>query len=283
VESGVVPLALGASVACLALALYITQQAALSEQKIVRATRLALSVSASGDVNNPRWEPIKARILRLIREGIAINRHYRKITPIVADELARWGDWRDAIWIWESVLSSRPHVVAIMSNVARGYASIGDSQKALDYLARAKAIQPDAPAVRSLEVILLSRTGQEDKALALARDAFRHNDIDYDMLNATFMLASHAGDYPFAIRAMEMRMAGWPQTRAMGYVQLGNLYTTGLHDPQKALESFRKALELVPPGSRGRLQPEIPADAWNKLVVTGSAPAASSQRSVISR
>ena len=34
---------------------------------------------------------------------------------------------------------------------------------------RAKIIQPQAPSVRSLEVILLARTGQEGKALALAR------------------------------------------------------------------------------------------------------------------
>src|SRR5206468_1559582 len=110
------------------------------EFKIVRATRMALSISASGNPNDPQWRPVKAEMLRLIREGIAINPHYRKITPMVADEVARWGDWKDAIWIWESVLSSRPHVVAIMANVARGYASTGETEKALAWLQRAKAI-----------------------------------------------------------------------------------------------------------------------------------------------
>ncbi len=142
---GVARAAVAASVACLALATYITQQAAQSEQKIVKATKLALSISRAGDVHNPRWNRTKSELLRLIGEGIAINPHYRKITPMVADELARWGDWRNAIWIWESVLSSRPHVVVLMSNIARGYASTGNPQKALEYLERAKQLQPDAP------------------------------------------------------------------------------------------------------------------------------------------
>jgi O-antigen ligase len=263
-----------ASVACLALALYITQQAAQSEQKIVKATKIALSISASGDPNNPRYNRAKSDMLRLIREGVAINPHYRKITPMVADELARWGDWRDAIWVWESVLSSRPYIVVIISNIARGYASIGNTPKALEYLERAKKIQPDAPAVRSLEVILLSRNGQEDKALALAREALQTNVIDYDLLNATFMLAKRAADYPLAIHAMELRIQGWPQSRAAGYAQLGNLYASGLRDPQKAVEAFRKALELTPPGSVSMQQEQIPPEFWSQLGLSGGAPAA---------
>jgi len=179
----------GCVVAAIALAAYITQQAAECEQKIVQATKIALTISASGDPNNPKWNGGKAEMLKLIREGIAINPHYRKITPMVADELARWGDWKNAIWIWESVLSSRPHVVAIMSNVARGYASLGQPAQALAYLQRAKELQPRAPSVRSLEVILLSRSGQEAKALEMAREAIADNLYDYDLANASFYLA----------------------------------------------------------------------------------------------
>jgi O-antigen ligase len=79
---------------CLALAAFITQQAAESESKIVRAVKYALSVSQSGDYQNPRWDKTKREMLTLIKEGIDINPHYRKITPMVADELAKWGDWR---------------------------------------------------------------------------------------------------------------------------------------------------------------------------------------------
>ena len=222
-------------------------------------------------------------MLRLVRDGIAINRHYRKITPMVADELARWGDWANATWIWESVISSRPYVVAILSNIARGYASTGNPVKALDYLERARTIQPDAPAVRSLEVILLSRTGQDARALALAREAIAANVADYDLFNATFLLASRTGDYPLAANAMTMRIAGWPENRVSGYLQLGNLYATSLHSPEQALESYHRAVELTPPDLRAGLQGQIPTDLWQALGLAASTPPVSTQMSVISK
>ena len=271
-----------ASLVALALAAYITQQAARSEQKIVRATKLALSISASGDPRNPKWDRRKAELLGLIREGIDINRHYRKITPMVADELARWGDWRNATWIWESVLSSRPYIVVIMSNIARGYASMGNPGKALEYLERAKKIQPGAPAVRSLEVILLSRTGREAEALALARVAIQTNTADYDLLNATFTLAWRSADFALARKAMELRIAGWPDSRALGYLQLGNMEAMGQHLPEQALQSFRQALELTAPEVRKGLQAQIPPEYWGQLGLAGSAPA-TTQMSVISK
>ena len=262
------------TVSCIALAAYITQQATESEQKIVRATKIALTISASGDPNNPKWRQSKAQMLELIREGIALNPHYRKITPMVADELARWGDWKEATWIWESVLSSRPHVVAIMANVARGYTSMGNTEKALEFMERARKIQPRAPAVRSLEVILLSRSGQEARALELARQAIGDNIYDYDLANATFWLASRAGDYGLAYKAMQLRIVGWPESRVQGYVQLGELYATQVKDPEKAFKYYQQAVVLTPEAGRPELLARIPADYWAKLGYPRGAPAA---------
>ena len=123
-----------AAIGCLALATYISQQAAACESLIVRATKIALSVTQSGDYNNPKWTPQREEMIKLLREGIAINPHYRKITPMAADEAAKWGDWANAVWIWESVLGSRPYVTAIMTNVARGYAQLGEPDKALSLI-----------------------------------------------------------------------------------------------------------------------------------------------------
>ena len=253
------------TVVCLALAAYITQQAAESESKIVRAAKIALSISASGDPNNPKWRQGKAQMLELIRDGVALNPHYRKITPMVADELARWGDWENATWIWESVLSSRPHVVAIMANVARGYASMGKSAEALEYMERARRIQPRAPAVRSLEVILLSRSGQEARALELARQAIADSIYDFDLANATFWLASRAGDYALADRAMQLRLTGWEQGRVQGYLQLGDMYAKQANEPEKALNSYRQAIALTPEAQRQGVLARIPPHYRSKM------------------
>jgi O-antigen ligase len=265
------------SLVAIALAIFITRQAADTEQKIVHATRIALSISASDNPNDPRWNESKAEMLKLVREGIALNPHYRKITPMVADELARWGDWKNATWIWESVLSSRPHVVAILANVARGYAIMDQPAQALAYLKRARRIQPLAPAVRSLEVLLLARTGQDAKALALARQAIADDIYDYDLANAAFALAWKAADYDFALRSMRLRMAGWPGSRPEGYLQLGIMYDRGLHDPDQALAAFQQMLALAQGEERQALLSRIPPAYATKLgigAVTPAAPAA---------
>jgi O-antigen ligase len=244
--------------ACIALALFITQRAAESERKIVSAARIALAVSASGQPDDPRWRTTREEMLRLVREGVAINPHYRKITPMVADELAKWGDWPNATWIWESVLSSRPNVVAIISNAARGYSTTGQPDKALALLERAKRIQPRAPSVRSLEVVLLGRAGKEAEALRLAKEALAAGVYDYDLVNALFVLAWRAKDFPLAEQAMALRIKDWPASRSSGQVRLGLMYANGMNDPAKARAAFRAGLAAADPAERDNLLAQIP-------------------------
>lgn len=257
--------AIAATAACIALALFITQRAAETERKLVSAAKIALTITASGDPNDPRHRQDKREMLRLVREGIAINPHYRKITPVVADELARWGDWANALWIWESVLGSRPNVVAILSNAARAHSTLGHPQEALAYLQRAKQIQPGAPSVRSLEVILLARAGREAEAMELARQALASGAYDYDLVNSLFVLAWRAGDIPLALQVLERRMAEYPESRASGYVQLGTLYANELKEPARALEAFRQAMALAAGAQRAALLAQVPAPYREQL------------------
>ncbi|HSV47067.1 MAG TPA: O-antigen ligase family protein [Ramlibacter sp.] len=260
-----------AALAALALGLYVSQVAADAERKIVRAAKLALTVSSSGNYSSPRWDKMKGEMLQLIKEGIELNPHYRKITPIVADELAKWGDWRNATWIWLSVIESRPNVVAILTNVARGYSATNQHEKALPYLERARKIQPDAPSVRSLEVIILGRTGQSARALQLGKEALDRGIEDYDLANTTFVLAAGAGDYNLAARAMARRIKMAPETSAASYLQLGNMFAVNGRDPARAEAAFRSALDGAP--DRQALMKEIPPDYWPRLGLSANAAA----------
>lgn len=244
----------------LALALVVADRAVESERKIVQALQLALAITASGEPDHPAWRESRRELLRLAREGIAINPHYRKITPLVADELARWGDWANATWIWESVLGSRPNVVAILCNVARGYASMNRPDEARAALERAKRIQPNAPSIHSLEVILLARGGQEARALALARSAVASGLYDYDMVNTLYVLARRAGDWPLATSALQRRMDEWPDTRALGLVQMGVLQFEASGDRSQALATIREGLALAGPRTRGQWLALVPAE-----------------------
>ena len=242
---------------CLALTAYITQQAAEAESKIVNAVKMALSISQSGDVNNPRFDKTKKQMMQTLREGVAITPHYRKITPMVGDELAKWGDWKNAIWVWESVVSSRPYVVAMMSNISRGYMATNQFDKALEFLERCKKIQPKAVSVRSLEVILLSRTGKEAEALKLSKQALADNTVDVDVTNAGYILGVRASDFAFAVQALEKRNQIQPDQKVDGLLKIAGVYANYLKDDAKALTSFKAALDAS--GKAPGVLAQIPA------------------------
>jgi O-antigen ligase len=247
------------TMACLALAAYITQQAAECEQKIVQAVKMALTISQAGNPNSPKNEKPKADMLQLAREGIAINPHYRKITPMLGDELAKWGDWKNAVWVWESVVGSRPYVVAMMSNIARGKAQIGDVAGALTFLEKAKKIQPRAVSVRSLEVILLSRNSREAEALVLAKQAFADNTLDIDMMNAAHILGVRSNDFKFAVQALETRNKAYPDQKVDGLLKIAGIELNYTKDEAKALAAFREAYAAS--GKSPQVLAQVP-EAW---------------------
>jgi O-antigen ligase len=245
--------------ACVLLAVFISVQAARAEFKIVRATKLALTISASRDANDPKWNGTKERIVTLLREGININPHYRKITPMVADEFARWGDWKTAIWIWQSVLVSRPHVVAMLTNIARGYSNQGDMATAFEYVERAKKIAPQASSVHSVEAVLLSQSGQDDKAKTMMRQALASGIFDLDMVNAAFNLGSRQHDWPLAIEAMTLRAKRWPKQAVQPWLRIGNIQLNELKDEAQALVAYRAAVAAAPPLYREEIRQNVPA------------------------
>jgi len=250
---------------CLALTAYISQQAAATESKIVSAVKMALSISASGDVNNPKWDKTKREMLTLAKDGIAINTHYRKITPMLADELAKWGDWKNAVWVWESVVLSRPYVTAIMSNIARGYAQMGNLDKALEYLARCEKLQPKAVSVRSLKIILMSRSGKEAEAALLAKRYMDEGIYDVDLVNAAYVLGMRKSDFDMAIQGLELRNKSWPANKVDGYLKLAGIYVNNKKDDDKALAAFKNALEATPEKDRDALRKQIPPQFLTRL------------------
>ena len=243
--------------AAMALTVYISIQAAAVEQKIVRAVKMSLGISQSGDVNNPKWDKTKKDILVLTKDAVAINTHYRKITPMVADEFAKWGDWKNAVWIWESVAVSRPYVVAIMSNIARGYAQIGNNEKALEFLARCEKLQPKAASVRSLKVILMSRSGKEPEAALLAKQYLEEGTYDFDLVNAAYVLSIRKGDLDTAIKSLEIRNKNWPNMKSDAFLKLGAIYASRKEDA-KALASYKSAVNETPAPDKDAVRKQIP-------------------------
>lgn len=236
---------LSLSLVGLLLAGAVAWRAAAAEYHLMGAYRMALSIGHSGRPNDPLQVPRQQALLALVREGIALNPHYRKITPLVADQLARWGDWHNAVWIWESVLQSRPHVVAIITNVARGHMQMGQPRTAQAWLERARRLQPMAPAVRSLAVMLLTRQGQVEQALQIVREDLAAGRFDNDLVNTGYVLAMRERDWALARRTMALRAQRWPLTQADSAFKTGHAWL-GEGDEAQALRHFQAALSALP-------------------------------------
>ena len=258
-------LGLAATLGCLALAGYISQQAALAEYKIITAVKMALTISASGTPSDVRWDDTKARLLTLAREGIAITPHYRKITPTVADQLAEWGDWKNAIPIWQSVVTSRPFIVAVLSNIGRGYLNLKDIDAATVYLAKAKAINAGAPSVRSLELVVLTQSGQENEALELTRKYLEQGSLDAELLNVAVSMGTRAKDWPLVILALTLRSKESAALASDSWLRIGNIYLTELNDEAQALQAFQAGIAAAPEQYRPRVRERVPDAVRNKL------------------
>lgn len=253
-------------VVCGAVAVYIAQEAIACESKIVRAVKIAITITQSGHPKDPRWNKLKSDMLTLLREGVAINPHYRKLTPIVADSLASWGDWENATWIWESVLGSRPYVTALLSNITRGQIQAGNFPKAEEMLNRAITLQPASPVLATLQVILWSRNGQEKEAITLAKTLIKNGTPDLDLLRTAYFLGISNRDPELAIMALELRIKAWPQQAVDGWLKLGSIYASPeLKNDVRAVQSYRSAIAGAEPQHRAAILAMIPPSYQAKV------------------
>jgi O-antigen ligase len=258
--------ALTVLVGCTVLTLTIIHQAAQAERKLVQAIAIATVLRRPHLESDPAWANRKTELLEAAREGIAINPHYRKLTPLVADMLAASGDLANAIWIWESVVASRPHITSIWSDLALSYAQLDQHEQAQHALREVQRLKPDALGTRTLEVTLLSRAGHGPEAARRLNAYYDRGEYDYDMVQAGYAIGLNAQLWALAIRSLELRNQTWPEFTADGFFRLGNVYAEpAVHDDAKALAAFRAGLASVPAEQKENFRRQVP-DKYRPLI-----------------
>lgn len=247
-------------------AVYISIQAAACEGKLTKAIKISLQIRQSGNPNDRQWDAAKAQVLELARDGIAINPHYRKLTPLIADAFASWGDWSNAIWIWESVLQSRPNIVGIMANIARGHLQTGHFAKTQDMIDRVRVLQPESIAAHLLEVTLWSRHGREREAADRAAELLHAGKFDRDLIQTAVQLGRQLHEPSLAVLALKAGIRAWPERAVDGWLKLGDVYASlDLQDERRALDSYRMALHLAPLAYRPAVRAAIPPAYRDRL------------------
>jgi len=131
----------------LALGVHITQQAMQAERAIVGA--IQLSNKALRD-----REPAPPALLLRLREGVAINPHYRKLTILAADQMLRLGDLEGALWATESVVASRPHIPDLWANLVLLHHHFGHRAQAQAAWEELHRLQPEALRTQAMAVLL---------------------------------------------------------------------------------------------------------------------------------
>lgn len=243
----------------MATAAFITVQAARVEYKLIHAIHISNGLTRGIPSDTPGRTARKTEMLDNIREAIAINPHYRKVTAELAEPLAASGDWTSATWILESVVASRPHVAALWTGLATGYSKLGQHDRAHAALEQVQRLKPDPIPTRTLEVLLLSRAGQLDQAIEKLNRYFDNDAFDYDMVQAAYAIAYQSKNWALAIRSQELRIATWPEHAADAHFRLGNIYSEPeVKDDAKALAAFRAGLDAVPTEQKVNYLNQVP-------------------------
>ena len=246
-------------IVCILLASYVTVQAARAEYRILSAIKLAYMLAQPKLTDEPRslasWEKVSDEI----EEGIAINPHYRKLTSIVGDSTTAIGDWETSARIWESISRSRPNIYAVWSILAVSYSRLGQIDLAFGALKEAQRLRPNALSTASLEIQLLSESGNDGQATEKLNAMFEQGSYNYDLLQLGYSIGYKTKNFGLAIWSLELRNRAVPNEAADGYMRLGKLYADpAVDDVAKALESFKLGLGAVPINQKDNYRQQVP-------------------------
>jgi O-antigen ligase len=195
----------------------------------------------------------------LVQKGMALNPHYRKLLSVPAEQLAGFGDWATTADVLQRIADSRPHIANVWSNLVLArleLQQVDAAQAALRELAR---LQPDTARVRSMELLLLSRTGREAEAAQKARDYFAQDVVDFDATLLAYSVGLTLQQWDLVEQAMHLRAARWPETAVDSYYRLGQAYVqAGAGYEERALQAFREGRAHLPPGELNNYLRQLP-------------------------
>jgi predicted Zn-dependent protease len=117
-----------------------------------------------------------------------------------------------------------------------------------------------------LQVLLLSRTGDEPKAAKLAMGLLNTGNEDPDLLRAAYYLGMRTTSPELAIKALQIRIKNSPLQAADGWLLLGKIYETpNARSEEKAFQSYKSALAAAPTKQRDAVLEQIPPKYRNKV------------------
>lgn len=252
-------------------AIYTSIRTTQHEYAIIRAKRIGIVISDPNNKVKNRAQHYQD-LLQNLRRGIEINSHNRDEVADVGEYLSKIGDWKNSVWAWESVLNSRPYVVAILANVSWGHAMMGDFNKAYEYLDRAKDIQPKARSLMTLDFLLLAKQGKLSEAQQLAHRLLDEGLDNQKFLEGSYILAVQVKDWPLAIQSLQRLATTSDKVAIDAWKKLGDIYANvpEVKNDTDALAAYQKAYDLVPAKHKRDFLRMIPVGFQQRIIQSTS-------------
>ncbi|MDZ7922397.1 O-antigen ligase family protein [Rhodoferax sp.] len=249
-----------------ALAALTTVQAIRAEMLIVGGIHALNKAQQILPADASAARAAQARGVELLKEGLAVNAHYRKVISIASEQLASLKDWEHAAMVLQSIADSRPHIANVWSNLVLTRIEQGQAEPAMAAWRELKRLQPDTPRTRAMELLVLSRTGQEAQAIAKLHAYFDQGVVEYDMTLLAYTLGLRLHQWDLAERGLRLQAQAWPGNAADSYFRLGNVYVeAGKGFEDRALAAFRLGWKAVPAGEKALYQRLVPAHYREQL------------------
>jgi tetratricopeptide (TPR) repeat protein len=250
----------------IAIAAVVTTQALRAEIHIVRGIQaLNLAVLTKGDKEDASG-PAHLLGVQLVKEGIAINPHYRKVVSIAAEQLAGLQDWNNSANVLHAIATSRPYIPNVWANLVLAHLELQQPDAAFAAWQQLAKIQPDTPRVRALYLLILSRSGRETEAIDKLTSYFDGGVVEYDMTLIAYQLGLRLKNWALLERALSLRAATWPELKTDSYFRLGKAFAeAGKGFETKALAYFDAGLETVAPQQQENYLAQVPTRFAAKL------------------
>jgi O-antigen ligase len=197
---------------------------------------------------------------QLVREGMALNPHYRKLLSIPAEQLASLGDWAAAADVLQHIADTRPHIANVWSNIVLARIELQQADAAQAALRELARLQHDTARVRSLDLLLLSRTGREAEVAQKARDYFAQGIVDLDATLLAYSVGLKLQQWDLVEQALHLRAEHWPATAVDSYYRLGQAYVrAGKGFEGRALQAFKDGRDRLPIGELDNYLRQLPS------------------------
>lgn len=192
------------------LILTASVQAVRAESSIVRSVQTLNLLILQPDLAAEPRQALQDRAWGLLKEGVAIHPHYRKLTAQAADQFAATGNLDAALWALDSIAASRPFIPDVHANRVLLHSRLQHPEAAQAALQALTALQPDAPRTRALGILLMRRAGQDGQAALQLQDYFRQGRVEYDLVRFALSIGLDNKNEALAIQAYRLWVQGWP-------------------------------------------------------------------------